>query len=100
MFSGIVLRAEPFDCGVANTMSKVTHVGLHGFAVKLTPFNVLLFRFALANLKLYFFLGLPETGVTFLQEDHTSIWPSVLSLISSKFGSWVRFISLFVDFVH
>ena len=32
MFYGRVLRkAEPFDRGVANTMLKVTHVGLYGF---------------------------------------------------------------------
>ena len=63
-------RAELFECGVANDMSKVTHVGVHHIN---TMFLFCSVHFALTTwiIKNYFCLALPETGVTFLHEDYS-----------------------------
>ena len=59
--------AELFDCGVANVMSKVTHMLV---CMVLTPCSCLS-SVCSGSFKIKFCLALPETGVTnFLQEGY------------------------------
>ena len=85
----IFSRAELFDCGVSNDMSKVTHLLV---CIVLTHVFVLLVQFALKA------LILSDTGVNFLLEDYRNI--NLLEYFCFlEINVCIAFIPLFVDFV-